>query len=71
MIESHLPQVDGVTNFVVRTTAELRRLGHHVIIVAPGKAERPQGEEETIVRTGANGSQVLVRPSARRFRGVV
>lgn len=52
--ESYLPQVNGVTNSVVQATAELRKRGHEILIVAPGG--KPAEESETgVVRVGAVG----------------
>lgn len=54
MTGSYLPQGSGVTNSVVRATAELRRPGMK-LSSSPGKRTRVEGHDETIVRTAAVG----------------
>lgn len=48
MTNTYLPHVGGVARSVAAFTNELRRFGHHVIVVAPEYDDDPNDEEDVI-----------------------
>ena len=60
--ESFLPQINGVTNSVLRVCEELRRQGHEALVIAPGSGPT-EWAGATVVRTPS-----MPMPGYREFR---
>jgi len=64
---TYLPHVGGVANSVSRFTRDLRRMGHHVLVIAPtfSKTGKKAPDEDRVLRVPAiqnfNGSDFSVR----------